>query len=86
MVTAITNATPTSITLSTPLLAGSQLAIAFAESQGTALSFKLLQASLLTGPWTTNASAVLTTNLAGSLYQFTTTVSGGTTFYRIRAP
>jgi hypothetical protein len=84
-VTAITNAV-TAITLGPPQLAGSQVEIPFTQSQGAAATFHLLQAPRLTGPWTTNTGATLTTNLAGALYQFTATSSGSTTFYCVRAP
>jgi hypothetical protein len=85
-VTAITNAVPTDITLGPPQLAGSQVMIPFTETQGSAATFKLLEASQLAGPWVIDTNALLTTTLDGSLYQFSTTADGATTFYRIRAP
>ena len=83
-VTAI--AGPTVITLKTPVITGSQVKINFTLASGTAASFHLLQANQLNGAWTTNASAVLTTNIPGSSFQFTTTNGTATRYYRVQTP
>jgi hypothetical protein len=85
-VTATTNVLAIDITLNPPRLTGLQVVIPFAVTQGSAATFNLLQASQLIGPWITNTSAILTTNLAGSLYQFSASANGNSTFYRIRSP
>ena len=85
-VTATTNSAPTILTLGKPQLLGMQLAIPFMQTQGVAATFKLLQAYRANGPWLTNTNGVLSTNLPGCLYQFTTPVSGTNSFYRVRSP
>jgi hypothetical protein len=53
--------------------------------QGAASSFNLLQAGQITGPWTTNAGAVLSTLVAGSSFQFAVPNAATTAFYRVLA-
>jgi hypothetical protein len=77
---------PPVITLNAPTLAGNQVSIKFQLNSGSATSFHLLQASQLGGAWTTNGSAVLGTNVAGSSYTFTTTNGPAVRFYRIETP
>jgi hypothetical protein len=77
---------PPLVTLAPPVLTGGQVQLSFSVSGGTATTFKLLQASQLAAGWTTNSSAVLTTNVAGSAYRFTTPVAAGARFYRIQTP
>jgi hypothetical protein len=49
-------------------------------------SFSLLQANQPDGAWTTNSTAVLTTNGPGS-YTYQITAAGDTNqFYRVRSP
>jgi hypothetical protein len=85
-VTAITSAPPIIITLSRPTLAGAQVQVNFLLASGSAPSFKLLQADVVTGPWTTNSAAVLTTNAPGS-YRFTAATGGADRrFYRVKTP
>jgi hypothetical protein len=49
-------------------------------------TFHLIQADVLGPPWSTNAGAVLTTNVLGSSYRFTTTNGPAKRFYRIQMP
>jgi len=83
-VTAVSNATPV-IRLSSPVVANNQLRLDFTLLSGSSRSFTLLQAGELGGTWTTNTTATLTTNGAGS-YRFAATVPPVKGFYRVRAP
>jgi hypothetical protein len=74
------------IALTTPVLSGSQVQLNFTVTSGQAATFHLLQVDQLGGTWITNASAVLTTNIPGSSYRFTTTSGPATRFYRIQSP
>lgn len=76
---------PAIINLAMPSIAGNQVKIGFTLS-GSATNFSLLQANLLTGPWVTNLGAVLTTNVAGRSYQFSTTNGPAMRFYRVITP
>jgi hypothetical protein len=40
----------------------------------------------LTGPWTTNTAAVLTTNSQAGGYQFSIPTPGSVEFYQVRSP
>ncbi len=84
-VTAISNTAP-AILLSRPSRVNNQVRLSFAVLSGIARTFALLQADDPAGPWTTNTSATLTTNLAGSSYRFTTALPASNRFYRVRAP
>jgi hypothetical protein len=84
LVTAVTG-TPV-ITLNAPIISGNQIKINFTLASGLASTFHLLQANQLGGTWTTNVSALLTTNIPGSSYQFTTTNGPATRFYRVHTP
>lgn len=75
---------PLSISMSKPVAAGGQVLLDFTTT-GVA-SFKLTQSDAVAGPWTTNATAVLTTNVAGSSYRFTTPVGPAARFYRVKSP
>lgn len=77
---------PPVITLSAPSLTNNQVKIKFVLSSGVATNFHLLQANQLTGAWTTNGTAVLTTNTPGSAFQFTTTNGPSLRFYRVQTP
>ncbi len=77
---------PTLITLYPPAISGSQVTIKFALASGSAASFHLLQANQPNGAWTTNASAVLTTNVPGSAFQFTASSSSAARFFRVVTP
>jgi hypothetical protein len=65
---------------------GSQVKVGFALTSGTASSFHLLQMDHLGGPWVTNGTAVLTTNVPGSSFQFTTTSGPPMRLYRVVTP
>ncbi|HZI33817.1 MAG TPA: hypothetical protein VFF11_15870, partial [Candidatus Binatia bacterium] len=54
---------PPQITISSLVVVGSQVNINFALTSGTATGFHLLQADQLGSTWTTNSTAVLTTNV-----------------------
>lgn len=75
---------PLVITMNKPVLSGGQVLLDFATTG--AGSFKLTQADQLAGPWTTNATAVLTTNVVGGSYRFTTPVGPAARFYRVKSP
>ena len=77
---------PPLITLKTPVITGGLVKINFTLVSGTATNFHLLQANQLGGSWATNGTAVFTTNVAGSAYQFTTTNGPATRFYRVQTP
>lgn len=85
-VTAITTAPPTIISLTQPAFTSSQVRIDFARSSGNATTFTLLRADQVTGPWTNDSAAVLTTNAPGS-YRFTTPRgTANNRYYRVRTP
>jgi len=77
---------PPVIALAAPVISGSQVQLNFTVASGSAATFHLLQADQLGKPWTTNASALLTTNVVGSSYRFTTTNGPATRFYRVQTP
>jgi len=58
----------------------------FSLASGVASGFHLLQANQLGGAWTTNAGAVLTTNVPGSAFQFTAASTNAARFYRVVTP
>ncbi len=84
-VTATTNL-PMVLTMNAPVVAGGQVQLPFTLVSGAPASFKLLQADQPGGPWSTNASATLTTNVPGSAYRFTTAVGPAARFYRVKSP
>jgi hypothetical protein len=75
-----------SIVMRTPMVAGGQVTLPFMLNNGSTSTFQLLQASRLTGPWTTNGSAVLTTVVPDASYTFTVGTNGGSQFYRVQTP
>ena len=77
---------PPVITLNAPSITNNQVKIKFVLSSGVATNFHLLQANLLNGAWTTNGTAVLTTNTPGSAFQFTTTNGPMMRFYKVQTP
>jgi hypothetical protein len=77
---------PLTIVLSTPTVAGGQAQIPFTLTSGTASTFELLQSTQVNGPWVTNSSAVLTTNVPGVTYTFTAPTAGADEFYRVQSP
>jgi hypothetical protein len=63
-----------------------QVQIGFGVSGVPANSFTLLESDQPGGPWTTNLPAVLTTNIPGVSYTFTTSPHGPVHFYRVQTP
>ncbi len=75
-----------SVTMSRPVLTNNQVRLDFTVAPSGGLNtFKLLQASQVTGAWTTNTTATLTTNTPGSSYRFSTTNNAATRFYQVQA-
>jgi hypothetical protein len=74
------------IVMESPVVAATSLVLGFKVTQGTASSFTLLQSAGIGGPWTTNLSAVLTTNSQTGAYRFTLPLPESTAFYRLRSP
>lgn len=87
-VTAITAAPPVQIVLNRrPVLTNSQIRIDFTVQAGSASAFSLWRAGQITGPWSNETAAVLTTNVPGTSYRFTAPVSGQShRYYRVRSP
>jgi hypothetical protein len=82
----IVSSGPLVIVLSTPAVAGGQAQIPFTLTSGTASAFELLQSVQVNGPWVTNSSAVLATNVPGVTYTFTVPTAGADGFYRVLSP
>ncbi len=61
------------ILMAPPAIIGNQVQLNFSLASGLASSFHLLQSDQFGSSWSTNAAAVLTTNIPGSSYRFTTT-------------
>ena len=78
--------TSPSIVLSAPTINGNQVRVPFTALNISTSTFALLQAAQITGPWSTNTSAVLTTNVVGYSYAFTALLSNTQEFYRVRSP
>jgi rhamnogalacturonyl hydrolase YesR len=72
------------ITLAAPLFKSGRLQLDFTVvSSLTNATMNLLQTAQLGNGWTTNGAAILTTNISGSSYRFTTTNNAAAGFYRI---
>jgi hypothetical protein len=74
------------ITLARPAITAGQVKLSFSVAGVSATTFKLLQADQVNGSWITNTTAVLTTNVLGSSYYYTTPVGPSARFYRIQTP
>jgi sugar lactone lactonase YvrE len=89
-VAALTVASPTNqnagIVMSVPVVAGGNLLLGFSLSPPSGASCALLQAPKITGPWTINTGAVLTTNTQAGAYQFSIPTPGSAEFYQVRSP
>jgi hypothetical protein len=73
------------ITLLQPQIAGGAVAIGFTVGNLSVSTFQLLKASQITGPWVQDTGAVLTTNVPGVSYSFSTTTAGAPIrFYKVR--
>ena len=67
--------------------ATNQLRFDFSILNVTPTNLQLFRANPITGSWTNDTNAVLTTNVPGTSYRFTTTSTGLTNrFYRVKAP
>jgi hypothetical protein len=77
---------PILLSMSSPSLNGSQIALNFVVESGTPSSFHLLSTSNLAGPWSADSSAILTTNGPGASYSFTVATNAAVQFYRVRVP
>jgi len=82
-VTAVSNAL---ITLAQPAVSAGQVQLNFTVADGSPATFHLLQADQVEAAWTTNTTAVLTTNVPGTSYRFTTPVGPSARFYRVQTP
>jgi len=85
-VATVTVSAPPVMVMDPPIVAGNTLLVGFSLTQGSSPSFTLLQSGSVTGPWTTNASPVLTTNAQSGGYLFSLPVPGSAEFYRVRSP
>lgn len=74
------------IVMQTPVLTNNQAWLNFTVSGYSGNSFHLLQASQINSGWTTNSTAVFTTNVPGTSFRFTTTNGPTMRFYRIQSP
>jgi hypothetical protein len=83
-VVAITSSVPV-ISVNKITVSNNQTKVDFTLQAGSASTYKLLTALQVTGAWSTDTLAVLSTNSPGS-YRFTTTPSGGLRFYRVQTP
>lgn len=75
---------PPTVVVGIPILTNRQAQINFRLSSGAATSFVLLESGNISGPWTTNKSAFITTNSTGQSFRFTTSTNGPTRFYQLR--
>ena len=64
---------------------GGTLQLDFGMTAGSSGTFTLLQADQLGSGWTTNFSAVLTTNIPGNSFRYSIPTGGPAEFYRIQA-
>lgn len=85
-VTAISNFIPPVIAMQSPVFSNGQVMLNFTETAGSIATFHLLQAPAPAGIWTTNAGAVLKTNVLGASYRFTAVHSVSNAFYRVQTP
>ena len=74
------------IRMRVPLLVGTNLLLGFNLAKASNTSFTLLQSPNLTGPWTTNTTAILTTNAQSGSYQYSLPAPGSVEFYQLRLP
>jgi hypothetical protein len=67
-------------------VSGGQVQLDFTLRTGPGGDFTLTSAAQAGGPWGPDATAVLTTNVLGVSYSFTTWPGASAQFYRIRSP
>ena len=77
--------TPPAIVLRPPKVNGGQVQLDFTLRTGPANGFTLLSAAQVGRPWSPDATAVLTTNVLGVSYSFTTWPGASAQFYRIQS-
>jgi hypothetical protein len=82
-VTATASSVPM-VRLSKPTLSGSQLRLDFSLLSGSPSGFQLYRGADPTAAWSVDTGAVLTTNVPGSSYRFTTTTNSTRQYYRVR--
>jgi hypothetical protein len=86
LVSAAVNANPF-IVMNPPLLTNQQVLLNFLVGNLTNATFHLLQAAQLNNTsWTTNTSAVFSTNILNNSYRFTATNNSTLRFYRVQTP
>ena len=85
-VATLTVLVPPTIVMNAPALSNNNLLLDFNLSLGTNTSFTLLQSPNITGPWTTNSAAILTTNAQSGSFQFSVPLPGSIEFYQLRSP
>ena len=73
------------VLLSSMALADGQAQVGFTVTGGPAFLFILLEAAQVTGPWTTNAGAILTTNVPDTEFTFTSSQQSEARFFRVLA-
>ena len=70
-----------------PVLTNKQVLLNFTVGNLTNVTYHLLQATQLNNvSWTTNATAVFTTNVLNKSYLFTATTNSTLRFYRVQTP
>ena len=74
------------ILMEVPVRVSGNLLLGFSATPIPSGSFTLLQAPRITGPWTTNTAAVLTTNAQTGVFQFSVPFPITTEFYQLRSP
>ena len=77
--------TPPEIVLHSPMASGGQVQLDFTLRTGPGGGFTLQGADQAGGPWVPDATAVITTNVAGVSYSFTTWPGALAQFYRIQS-
>jgi sugar lactone lactonase YvrE len=74
------------VVLQPPKVNGGQVQLDFTVRTGPGGGFTLMSAAQAGGPWGPDGTAVLTTNVLGVSYSFTTWPGASAQFYRIRSP
>ena len=82
----VTSGSSPVIVMSVPTVTTGQAQLPFTLRSGAASTFELLQSAQVNGPWVTNSSAVLVTNVPGVSYIFTVPTAGAVEFYRVQSP
>ena len=68
-----------------PTVTSGQVRLNFGVPFGLPAGFELQRVGAITGTWSNDITAVLTTNTPGASFRFTTTTNGPRLFYRVRA-